>query len=346
VDALGEARDLAAHVADLEARIAAARPKQTPPASVEQALVAARLAPRGHLRATVARLAEELRGASGRGRLLRVRLLKDLDRLVEAEAELAAALTAGETDPDFLVEGARIAFCRGDPPAAQRCVESLLERAPPESPAGLFARVAAGQERDLGRLERAAAAAERGYLSYLLAENVQKAGLTRNDRSLLQRALAHAERAVALEPENHHAVYIRSAVRYHLWIHGSERRPEEIEPIIDDLRLARELVPSPIYWSYAGKSYLVMAARPDLALLELDEAVARAAASGNEAEVAHASYWQAIAHLRRGAEGDALEALRRVAQRNPKFALEEEDLKETSPEFRRAYEELRGERRR
>ncbi|RMG14487.1 MAG: serine/threonine protein kinase [Planctomycetota bacterium] len=282
-EAAERVRELAQERAALEERLQAARGQAAEASALRARLLdlereaqrdaGGSLQPRGVLKATLERAAESLRGGKGAERL-RFRLLVQLGRYAEAREALEAVRRANPEDLDADIEA--YALPSDDAAQGREALRHLIARAPESAHAAvarLFLSPSSPGElaSALERVTREQPSAAWAWV--FLCRSLNAEGLRGRNVEAFRAGIRAGDRALDLEPANPFARYARSACRYHLWL--QTRDPSLQEPILEDLRWAREVLPSPEYWTDAGKS-LVLFGRPREARGELQEAVRRA----------------------------------------------------------------------
>ena len=301
-----------ARLAQLEARrgqqrAAGAAPPRERPAllvEVEEELAGAT---RQEAEATIAALAQ-VEGAAA----WRATLQKDLGLLPAAESTVAAALQAGERDPDLHVLRFQLRLLRSGgrlaAPPVQEALAQLLEALPADSAQARYARLI--RERrifssaGIAELRELARAANKPYLLCTLATALTRSG----PGSQLDRLAASVEAwrgALRADPYDAQAWFQLSYAYHTQW--SMTKDPSLTKPVLVTLARARALNRDPTLWTYTGKAYLTMVDLPQEAVHELQEALRRARARSSPPHVQHAGGWLLVAYLRTGAEARARE---------------------------------------
>ncbi|MCO5169400.1 MAG: hypothetical protein M9894_23905 [Planctomycetes bacterium] len=212
----------------------------------------------------------------------------------------APALEAARQAGDPVLEARALAALDRREEARAR-LGALLRDAPPGAPGRRFAQLVGGDPLALHDLPDDAPVP----LLVARAQRVSQEALQRQDPQALAEAARLADAAVRRWPTSVEALYARSAALYHRWL--LTREPELVPRFLADLRRARAVLPQPIFWVYAGKTY-VQTDRPLEAAGELQRGMALADQHRDGNAAALGRVWFGAAMTQLGEHREALAA--------------------------------------
>lgn len=246
---------------------------------------------------------------------IRIRLLANLARELEALDLLARATKVSAPDPDLLATRVELLLrfegSRQVSPKLRAALRQLATHAQPDTAPALYSEMlrqgVMSRER-LDALQREAERFDKPYLWAFIAQIEGGQSAQAQDPEGLLRAAAHWRSYLRLDPGDATAHYKLSEAMYYA---NSISKDETLIPQIQAaLRRSRELVPRPVMWSFTGKSQVTLEHRPRSAVRELQEARTRAENLGDDSEALRAGGWLVVAHLLLGED----EAARAVAE--------------------------------